>query len=183
MGFLEDLVDPLSSDRHQEHMGKGGDPAQNPYAVQLAELSKKLFEQTDPLRTGLIDRSNAFVSGNMDITASPMYAGLKSAVDSQFGRARDNTIARTAAGGGLTDALVDLETGRANTMAQGTGQLASDEMNRAMGLGTGLLPIGSGGLGQAANLQGQQIAMQQQQDAQAKQGAGAGVGMLAALLI
>ena len=158
-------------------------PPENEAANQLAGISRALFEQTDPVRKQLIGRSNDFLGGNLDVTASPMYASLKNSVDSQFQRAKGNTISSTPAGGALTDALMNLEGSRANTMAQGTGGIAEQELNRAFGLGTGLLPQTTTGLGTAAGIQSQQLMAQQQQSASAKQGAGAGLGMLFAAML
>jgi hypothetical protein len=158
-------------------------PQENEAANELAGVARALFQQTDPVRKQLIGRSNDFLGGNLDVTASPMYASLKNAVDTQFNQARGNTIASTPSGGSLTEALTNLEGSRANTMTQGVGTIAEGELNRAFGLGTGLLPQTTSGLGQAAGIQSQQLMAQQQQSAQAKQGAGAGLGMILAAAI
>lgn len=173
-----DIFDP-GGFFHQNKSKNPDLPAQlpNTYSDTLAAISQSLFADTAPARTNLLNRSNAFLGGGLDVTASPMYGSLKSAVDSQFGRARDNTIANTAAGGGLVDALSNQETQRAQTMTQGIGQLAQSELDRATGLATGLLPIGTGGLGKASETQAQtnaslyqaQIQQQQQQQAQQQQ--------------
>lgn len=155
-------------------------PQENEAANELAAVSRALFQQTEPVRKELVGRSTQFLDGNLDVTASPMYASLKNAVDTQFQRARGNTIASTAAGGSLTEALTNLEGTRANTMTQGVGDIAEGELNRSFGLATGLLPQTTSGLGQAAGVQSQQLMAQQQQSAAAKQGAGAGLGMLIA---
>lgn len=160
--------------------GKKGGPAPNPSADALAKIATETYQQTQPIRTGLIDRSNAFLSGDLDVTNTPMFLGMKNAADSQFARARDNTIARTAPGGSLSSALADLEFGRANTLTQGAGQIAGDEISRAFGLATGSVPNSTSGLGQAANIQQQSIAAQQAQQAAGKQAAGQGAGILLA---
>lgn len=154
---------------------KGGDTNQS--ADALSALSQQLFQETDPLRTSLIGRSADFLNGG-DVTNSPQFGSLKNAVDSQFTRARDNTIARTAPGGALTDALTGLEGTRASTMAQGIGGLQENELSRALGLATGSAPTALGGLGNAANAQAQAIAAQQAQQGAMKQGAGQGLGTL-----
>lgn len=176
--------DPLSlGARGREPGGKKGGPAPNPSADALAEISKQMFQQSAGVRGGLIDRSQSFLDGNLDVTSNPQFLGMKNAADVAFQRARDNTIARTAPGGGLIDALAGVESDRANTLVQGAGSIAGDEMNRAFGLGTGLLPTATGGLGQAAGIQAQQIASQQAQQAAGKQAAGTGTGILLASLL
>ncbi|HEY6225407.1 MAG TPA: hypothetical protein VIW26_16610 [Gemmatimonadales bacterium] len=158
---------------------KNEDPS-NPSADALAKIATDLYNKTDPIRTNLIGRSNDFLSGNLDVTKSPMFGSLKSALDTQFARARDNTLARTAPGGSLVSALTNLEGDRARTMTQGVGDIADQELNRAYGFATGLLPQTTAGLGTAAGIQAQTLAGQQAQSAAAKNGAGAGVGMLLA---
>jgi hypothetical protein len=169
--------------RGRQPGGKKGGPAPNPSADALAEISRRMFEQTDPLRTNLIGRSENFLNGGMDVTGTPQYLSMKNAADVQFQKARDNTIARTAAGGALTDALAGLESDRANFLTQGAGDIADTELNRAFGLATGLLPGAGQGLGQAAAIQAQQIQAQQAQQAAGKQAAGTGVGIILASML
>lgn len=166
--------------RGRQPGGKKGPAAPNASADALAEISRRMFEQTDPLRTNLIGRSENFLAGNGDVTNTPQYLAMKNAADIQFGRARDNTISRTASGGALVDALAGLESDRANSLIQGAGGIADDEMSRAFGLATGLLPTTTSGLGQAAGIQAQQLAAQQAQQAAGKQAAGTGAGILLA---
>lgn len=168
-------LSPSNPDSHKNPKNN-----KNPSAEALAEISRALFEQTSPLRGGLIDRSNAFLAGDLDVTKSPMYAAMKTAVDSQFNRAKDNTIARTAAGGGLVDALSGLESDRAQTMTANIGQLAQGELDRSFGLATGILPTSTSGLGNAAAIQGNQLSEQAAMQQQTAQSAGMGLGMLLA---
>lgn len=173
--------DPLGiGARGRQPGGKKGGPVPNESAEALAEISRQMFQETTPIRQGLIGRSNDFLTGNMDVSSTPQFLSMKNAADVQFGQARDNTIARTANGGGLVDALAGLESDRANFLTQGAGDIAESEMSRAFGLGTGLLPQTTGGLGQAASIQQQQIASQQAQQAAGKQAAGTGAGILLA---
>lgn len=198
MGFLQKLVDPgglFGGDeafkgadvlgigaRGRQPGGKKGAQS-NPSADALAKIATDTYAQTQPLRTGLIDRSNSFLSGDLDITGSPQYVGMKNAADVAFQRARDNTIARTSAGGGLSDALTDLEMGRANTLTQGGGMIAGDELSRAIQLATGSAGTTTAGLGQAASIQAQEIANQQASQAAGKQAAGSGAGIVLASIL
>lgn len=111
-----------------------------------------------------------------DVTTSPLYGAMKSAVEKQFSRARQNVLASTPRGGGLTSALANLEGARAGTLATGTGDLFEREMARAFALGTGQTPVALSGLGSAAGSLASIGAAQQAQQAQALQGIGVGVG-------
>ncbi len=189
--FASQILDPTSgtirfmhNDGHQagkegDGNKKGAGPGTGA-ADTLAAISLRMFEESDPLRVGLIGRSEDFLNGGLDVTQSPMYGALKAGNDSAFQRARNNTISSTAAGGGLTDALTNLETSRAVEMSRGVGQLGEGELGRALTLATGQTPTAVGGLGQAAGIQAQQMAAQQAQQSQQKQGAGTAVGSILA---
>src|SRR3990167_7833828 len=84
--------------------GGGGDYG-NPSADLLARLSQDYYNQTQPLRTSMIDRSQSFLSGGLDVTQSPMYGALKSGIEGQFGTARNNILSSLPQGGALLEAL------------------------------------------------------------------------------
>lgn len=121
----------------------------------LAQLSEQLYGQTDPVRQALIDQASQFLSGGFDLSSLPQYAALKNAVESQYGRARENVLGSVAGGGSLSDALADVEIGRAGSLVQGIGGIANDQLALAQSLATGSpLSASFGGLGQAAGIQG-----------------------------
>jgi hypothetical protein len=128
--------------------------AKNPAAEMQARLATQLFNETDPVRQSLIGRSNDFLGGGMDVTATPTYGALRDATARQFQTARDNAISQLPAGGALSSALVGLQGQRASTLAQGASSAFGDEMARAMTLATGQTGESIGGLGQAAQAQG-----------------------------
>lgn len=134
---------------------KDGGGANGPDAMSKmqAQIAQQLFDQTNPLRQQLIGRSNQFLTGGMDVTASPMFAALKQQTEAQYGNARNQIIGDTPAGGQLTQALIDLNSARANTLGQGAGSIAESELARAMMLGTGAAGQAMSGLGQAASIQ------------------------------
>jgi len=195
MSFVSDnvvgnpLIDPLgdpfqlTGGPKKEPGGKKGGAAPNPSADALAEISKGLYTEATPLRHALMQRSNDFINGGADVTATPQYAALKAGNDSQFNRAKDNTIASTASGGALTDALSNLETNRAVNMTQGMGGIADNEMSRAFALATGSTPTSLNGLGSAANAQSQLIAANQEAQAKSAAGAGTAAGSIIASII
>jgi hypothetical protein len=142
----------------------------------LEQLSAKFYNQTDPIRKSLIDRSTNFLSGNLDVTQSPIYGSLKAANDAQFKTAKDNALSMLPGGGGLTAALVDLEGQKASNMTSAIGSLANDELGRAYGFANPQTSLA--GLGGAAQIQSQQATAQAQQRAAAKQGIGSGIGAI-----
>ena len=159
-------------------MSKKGDGGSTAAVDAQARLAQQLFDQTDPLRQSLISRSEDFLS-SPNSTESPSFLAFKQAADSQFGQAKDNVIARTAPGGALTDALVDLESNRAGALTQGAGQAYEQDTARAMTLATGTTGQALGGLGQAGATQ----AAMAQANAQQSAGKAGGLGEAAGAAI
>lgn len=131
----------------------GGLKSSNPGADALNKYGLEYIQQTAPLRQNLADRSNAFLTGGLDVTQSPMYAALKGATEQQYTLAKNNIIGRTPVGGALTSALADADLQKANLMTQGIGSLAQDELGRASSLATGGLQLGGQGLSQSGAIQ------------------------------
>ncbi len=172
------LANPFGGTKILADMLGGGDVQQSSAGNLLEQISAQYFNQTDPVRKQLIDRSNKFLTGNLDVTQSPVFGQLKLASDQQFSRARDNVLASMPSGGALSEALVGLEGEKASNMTNAIGSLANEELNRAFGF---VNPQASmSGLGMAGQLQNQTAMDQSQQKGAAKQGVGQGVGMLAA---
>jgi hypothetical protein len=142
------------------------------------EIAQWIFENAKPVAESLSGRYKNFLDGNLDVTGTPQYAAMKSAADSQFGRARDNIIATSAPGGALTSALANLETNRALGLVQGAGTLAENEMSRAFGIGTNQVPVALQGYGNAAQTSAYRNAAASQQNSQAMQGIGYGAGRM-----
>jgi hypothetical protein len=155
--------------------GKGGGGSGGAADAQL-QLARMLAEQTDPLRRQLIDRSGAFLSGDLDVTQSPMFGAFKNQTETQFNNARNNIIGDTAAGGQLTAALTDLNARRSTALGQGAGQIADAELARAMGLATGQTGQAMSGLGQAANMQAMTAQAEADREAGVLGALGAGAG-------
>lgn len=154
---------------------KGADKAAGKAAKAQTDLARMLVEQSDPLRTGLIDRSTEFIAGG-DVMSSPQFLAFKDATGDQFSRARENVISSTPAGGALTSALTNLEGQKASALTQGAGSIYEGELSRALALGTGITGMGQSGLDAAAQTQAARAASEAQQNA-AKYGAlGAGAG-------
>ena len=112
----------------------------------------------------MISRSENFLSAPGS-TESPSFLAFKESADQQFNQAKDNVIARTAPGGALTDALVDLESNRAGALSQGAGQAFDQDTARAMTLATGTTGQALGSLGQAGSTQAAMAQANAQQNA------------------
>ena len=159
-------------------MGKqdSADTAAAQAAQAQTQLANKLIGQSDPTRQALFDDAEQFLSGGRDVTSLPEFGAFKNAAEGQFTNARENIIANTPEGGGLTAALTQLEGQRAGNLAGFSGKLASDEVNRALQLATFGAAQGSQGLSSAGFLQGQRAQGQSAENAAKSEGAGNLVG-------
>jgi hypothetical protein len=164
-------------------MGKSSSADQSAAQAQEAQsrLAQQLVGETTPLRRGLIGQAEDFLGGGFDVTGLPQFGAGKQMIEDQFARAQDAVIAGTPEGGGLTSALVDLNTNRAGGLAQLTGGLAQDEINRALQLATFGTAQGSQGMTQASVIAAQRANAEAQQNAAKASGlgqaAGAGLAM------
>lgn len=161
--------------------GKGGgkqNKAANEAIRSQTDLAERIVDQTDPLREQLVGQSGDFLSGDFDVSSLPQYGSAKNAVESQYGRAQDSIIANTPEGGGLTDAIVDLESARAGSLVDVQGQLSEAETNRALQLGTFGAAQGSSGFGQAGSTAAQLALAESQQNAGKSAGLGSAAGRI-----
>jgi len=164
-------------------MGKksSADDAAGQAAQAQAKLANQLVSETAPIRRNLIGDANQFLQGGHDVTQLPEFAAFKGSSEAQFGRARDNIIANTPEGGGLSSALGNLELGRAGNQANFTGALAGDEVNRALQLATFGTAQGSAGLAGASATAAGRAQAEAAQNAGKASGAGQAAGSAAAL--
>ena len=152
-------------------------------ATAQQRLGESLVKEVGPLRRGMIDDASQFVLGNRDVTGLPEFRASKSASEAQFGRAKDNIISSTPTGGGLTAALAGLEANRASNQVAFTGDIAGNEVDRALQLATFGTSQGARSGGTAGFLQGQRANAEASQNAAKSQGAGSAAGNAAALLM
>ena len=159
---------------------KNPKPPPNPALEAQTRISQQLFDESSPIRQQLNTQALGFLSGDRDVTGTAAFASLKDMIESQFGRARDRVIGSTPTGGALISALTNLEGDRASSLVQGTAALTEQELMRAFGLGTGLVPTAVGGLGQAGSAQAFAAAQAQQAGAGKKGSTGSALGSVAA---
>ena len=85
--------------------------------MMLADISKKLFEEGDPLRKQMYGQFGDVMSGNFDPMTSPMFSSTfatgKKSVEDQYGLAKDNILSSMPRGGSMGDALQNVELARA----------------------------------------------------------------------
>jgi hypothetical protein len=174
------------------------DQQQSPDAKRASQIAEQLFRQTDPLRqtafSGLasnLQTASPFQPITMDsLTANPMFGAIKSATEQQFQNARQNIIGNTPNGGALFSALGNLEGQRANQLSSAFGGLAQDELSRrtgnldrAIGIGTGVAGQSMGGLSNAAAIQAQLAQAQREQQSAEKGGKGELIGTIGSSLL
>jgi len=152
-------------------------------AFAQSALARELVGESRPTRQALFSDANAFLQGDRDVTGLPEFGAFKDAAEGQFNVARDNIIANTPEGGGLTAALAGLEGQRASNQTQFTGALASDEVNRALQLGTFGTATGSQAGSSAAFAQAQRASAEAQANAGKAGGTGTAAGAAAAAII
>jgi len=145
--------------------GGGGNTA-GPEAERLAgvqaDISRQLFAESSPVRTGAIDQILAALGGVPgqrdelldplqfdpidpitieDITANPEFAARKAFTESQFDVARQQAIGESARGGTLQSRLGQLGEARAQDLTGQFGQLASQEAARRASERAGALTV------------------------------------------
>ena len=166
-------------------MGKDDSASRAADQATLAQtrMAHKLFTETDPIRNLAIEDAVQFLAGNRSVTELPEFQAAKGASEAQFSRARDNIISSTPAGGGLTAALAGLEGTRASNQVAFTGDIAGNEIDRALQLGTFGAAQGLGGQGNAGFLQGQLAQTEAMQNSGKSSGAGSAAAAVAATMI
>jgi hypothetical protein len=158
--------------------GAGGRSGANPYETALAEIAKKLYEQTDPTRQAFLGQMGQVASGTFDPmkspTYAPMYSSARSGVEAQYGVAKDAIMGNTPRGGGQTEALANLEGTRASEVGAIPGAISAnilnDLLNKSYGVAFGAPQQSMSGLASVAGTYGNRMSMAQQ-SAQAQQSA------------
>lgn len=143
---------------------------------QLQQAAMGLIQQTDPLRTSLISRSEEFLGGG-DVTSTPEFMAMKQMTGQQSDMAKDRILETMPSGGVLLDKLADVDIDRARTLSMAGGSIYGDEMNRAVSLATGApLSASMGGLGALTQLEAAREQAEAQRDAGTKSGIGGALG-------
>lgn len=146
-------------------------------------LAERLVNQSDPLREQLFQQSGDFLSGDFDVTGLPQFGASKNAIEQQFGRARDSILANTPEGGGLTEALVGADVGRAGANVDLISNLGAAEMNKALQLGTFGAAQGNAGFGGAGSTAAGMAQAESSRNAGKNQGLGSAAGGIAGSMI
>lgn len=120
---------------HQDKQNRKAQRQQNNLSGFAENLARMQWEDLDPLRTSVIDRSTDFMEGGLDPTASAMYGPMKTATEQQYGTAKNAIMSSMPRGGTLADSLAKLEAAKAGTMSELVGKLVEKEYDNAFNLG------------------------------------------------
>jgi hypothetical protein len=102
-------------------------------AQTLAAMAQDYWLGTAGLRSGVTNQLQKFISGNFDVTGTPVYAAGKGQAEDQYGIARQNLLSSMSSGGALNQSMGDLEGSRARTLADLASQIATDMYSKAYG--------------------------------------------------
>ena len=147
MGFIEDLGDSILKTDERE--------ATSNAANAMSGIAAGLFNQTNPLRKGMISNWEDMLSGDYDMSQSPLYGAGKYNLGTQFNTARDNIMGALPAGGGLQKAIADTYTQEAGGLANIAGNSFQNEYDKAYGLAAGAPQTAISGLGGSGALSAQ----------------------------
>lgn len=104
------------------------------------------------------------LGGNLPEPLIPQYQAGRQGLEGQYGVARENLLSSLPTGGGLTQALTDLETNRADAVGGLKANMLGDLYNTAQGVAFNMPSLAFQGMGQSgasyANKQSQQMAAQ-----------------------
>lgn len=151
-------------------------------ARQAGAMSADYYGKTAPMRNSLITRLTDFMKGNLDPTASAMYAPIKMTAERQYDTAREKTLEDLPRGGALYESLSNLAGQKAQTITDMISQIVQDEYNKAYAMGQGSQQVAASGITGAGDSTNKLLqALSSQQQAGAQQGSNA-VGLISALL-
>ncbi len=121
----------------------------------LADISKSYYNWAKPLRKGFMTDWKSIMAGGTPKFADTMFSGLRRPIEDQYDIGKKNILANTPEGGGLVEALAQLEGDRSTGEANILNQIWMDSMNKMYGTMSGAPQIAISGLGQAAGVAGQ----------------------------
>lgn len=112
----------------------------NQGSMALMELANDIYGGTSGIRNNLINRGNQFLSGNMDVTANPVFAAQKAAAEDLYRLANEDAMANLPGGGALLDALAGNSRAKAGALTSAAGTIAQDELDFLRGYATETAP-------------------------------------------
>lgn len=104
------------------------------YEDALSQVANEYYRNTAPLREEFLKQGMGVLQGTQPAETLPGVQGLlgsvRPGIESQYNVARDNILASTPKGGGLTQALTNLESSRAGNLSEARTQILSDAVNK-----------------------------------------------------
>lgn len=159
--------------------GKGtSGPDVSPMEWQSYKMAKQLWDSTTGLRSNILGGLQGSLSGDIPASLIPQYQEGRRGLEGQYGVARENILSSTPTGGGLTAALNDLETNRANAVGGLKAATLGDLYNTAQGVAFNMPSLAFQGMGQAGQTYAQKQSAQMGANAQAKSGKSGQAGAL-----
>lgn len=126
----------LYNDYHSQKQNRAAQREMNRNMDLASNIAQNQFGVGQPLTESLMSRALAFMQGNLDPTASAMYAPMKSGAEQQYGAARNAIMSNLPRGGTLQDSMAKLEMAKAGTLSGLIAQLVDKEYTNAMNLNT-----------------------------------------------
>jgi hypothetical protein len=155
-------------------MGKSIDNPQTSQSTALADeaarQSREIYNQTAGLRGATLADWNKILAGEFPTSSNLMFSGLRAPIEQQYNTAKQNILANTPRGGGLTKALADVDIARAGGLSDTLSNIWQNQLNQATGQAWGSPALSIQGLGQSAGTLGQLGASQLSTEYQAKTG-------------
>jgi hypothetical protein len=170
---------------------KPSNPPPSPYESAAAAIAQKTYDETNPLRTGLLSQMEGLVSGGFDpaksVLYAPLFAAARTGPEAQYQVARDSILAGTPRGGGQVAALSNLAQARADEVGQLpamlSNQVMQDLLSKTYGAAFNAPQQSMAGLSSVAGTYGNRAAMSQAAAAQQTSGLFGGLGMLGGMAL
>lgn len=153
-------------------MGKKGGSSSEKAAARasamMAMMAKDYYDETEPIRSGVLERYNTMMEDpeQIDISqVSPMWKPAKIAAEDAFSNATNNIVSTMPQGGQMFEALNDASLDTAKYLTGAAANIMQDEYNKAYGLASMSPQVAFSGLGQAGQIAGQSANAEAQRNA------------------
>lgn len=153
-------------------------PDVSPMEWQSYKMAKNLWETSTPMRSTILGQLQGVLGGELPEPLIPQYQMGRQGLEGQYGVARDNILSSLPSGGGMTQALTDLETNRANAVGGLKAGMLNDLYNTAQGVAFNMPSLAFQGMGQAGQTYAQKQGAQMAANSNAKSGKSGMMGML-----
>ncbi len=130
---------------------KSSDLGISPAESSLSRIAEETYGQTAPGRQQFYKLWKNMMSGQFPAAMETQFSGLRNPIEAQYGVARENVLGTMPKGGGLNQALTDVETSRSQGLSDLATQIFMDQMQKMYGAAFGAPQQSMAGLGSAAS--------------------------------